>query len=287
LKFAYYPGCTQETTSREYHDSVLAVGAALGIELAELPGWTCCGAASGHATDYWLSHALAGRNLALAEKQRMDLAVACPACYLRLNDTRHEFMNAAKLKERLPSLIDLPYGARYRVRHILDIIGNSVGVEALSKQIVKPLASLKVVAYYGCYLVRPPELTGFDDPENPQTMDNLLKAAGAQVPDWRGKVECCGGNLSLTGRDVVRRLVAEITEAACEVAAEAIVTACPLCQTNLEARQPGKSPLPVFFFTELLGLALGLKAEPWLKRHLISPLGLIRKKELIYGLLTR
>jgi heterodisulfide reductase subunit B len=281
LKFAYYPGCTQETMAREYHESVLAVCSKLGIELSELPGWTCCGAASGHATDYWLSHALAGRNLALAEKQQLDMAVACPACYLRLNDTRHEFMNVTKLKERLPSIIDLPYGAKYRVRHILDIIGNSVGIEAVGRKVTRPLSDLKVVAYYGCYLVRPPELTGFDDPENPQTMDNLLKAVGARVPDWRGKVECCGGELSFTGRDVVTRLVAGIMEAAREVDAEAIVTACPLCQANLEARQPGKSPLPVFFFTELLGMAMGIKVEPWLKRHLISPLGLMRKNRML------
>ena len=242
MKFTYYPGCTQETTAREYHESVLEVCPVLGIELTELPGWTCCGAASGHATDYWLSHALTGRNLAIAEKQQLDMAVACPACYLRLNDTRHEFKTGAKLKEKLPSLIDLPYEAKYEVRHILDIICNSVGIEAVRKKVTQPLSGLKVVAYYGCYLVRPPELTSFDDPENPQTMENLLKALGAEVPDWRGKVECCGGDLSFTGRDVVMRLVAGIIEAAREVEAEAIVTACPLCQTNLETRQSGKSP---------------------------------------------
>lgn len=281
MKYAYYPGCTQETTAREYHESVLAVCSTLGIELTELAEWTCCGASSAHSTDYWLSHALSGRNLALAEQQKMDLAVACPACYLRLNDTRHEFKNDVKLKERLPSLIDLPYEARYEVRHILDIICNSVGADAVRKKVTRPLAGLKVVAYYGCYLVRPPALTSFDDPENPQTMDNLLKALGAEVPDWGGKVECCGGSLSFTARDTVMRLVAGIIEAAREVAAEALVTACPLCQTNLETRQSGKSPLPVFYFTELLGLALGLKAEPWWQRHLISPLDLLSKHDLL------
>ncbi len=281
LKYTYYPGCTQETTAREYNESVLEVCRALGIELTELSGWTCCGASSGHSTDYLLSHALAGRNLALAEKLGLDTAVACPACYLRLKSTRHEFQTQADLRNRLPSLINLPFEAKYDVRHILDIICHSAGLEAVRQKVVKPLTGLKVVAYYGCYLVRPPELTHFDDPENPQDMDNLLKTLGAEVPDWRGKVECCGGSLSFTGREAVKRLVGGIVEAAREVEAGAIVTACPLCQANLETRQGGPNPLPVFYFTELMGLALGLHAEGWLKRHLISPLNLLHKNRLL------
>ena len=267
--------------AREYNESVLAVFSILGIELNELPEWTCCGASSGHNTDYWLSHALSGRNLAIAEKQRLDMAVACPACYLRLNDTRNEFKTQARLRERLPSLIDLPYEANCEVRHILDIIYNSVGLEAVKEKVTRPLADFKVVAYYGCYLVRPPALTGFDDPENPQTMDSLLKALGAEVPDWRGKVECCGGSLSFTERNTVLRLTAGIVEAAREVEAEAIVTACPMCQINLETRQSLKNPLPIFYFTELMAIALGLKTESWLKRHLISPLNVMRKHRLL------
>jgi len=277
LKYAYYPGCTQETTAEEYNQSVLEVCQALGIELAELPDWNCCGASSGHSTDYWLSHALPGRNLAIAEREGLDIAVACPACFLRLKNTRHEFESEAKLKEKLPELINLPYEAKYEVRHLLDIICNVVGIEAVKEKMKKPLTGLRVVSYYGCYLVRPPGLTGFDDPENPQTMDILMKALGAEVFDWRAKVDCCGGSLSFTRKDVVAKLVAGICDAAREVEAEALVTACPLCQANLETRQMGENALPIFYFTELVGLALGCHAQPWFKKHLISPFDLLRR----------
>jgi len=281
LKYAYYPGCSQETTAKEYDQSVLAVCQALGIELAELPDWNCCGASSGHSTDYWLSHALSGRNLAIAEREGLDMAVVCPACFLRLRDTRHEFKNEVRLQERLPELINMPYAAKYEVRHLLDIICNVVGIDNVKEKVKKPLTGLKVVPYYGCYLVRPPELTGFDDPENPQTMDRLLQALGAEVLDWRGKVDCCGGSLSLIKRDVVMKLVAGISESAREVEAEAIVTACGLCHANLEARQTGENPLPVFYFTELIGLAFGFDAKPWFKKHLISPFDTLRKHDLL------
>ncbi len=281
LKYIYYPGCTQETTAKEYDESVRAVCAALGIELEEMPGWTCCGASSGHSTNYWLSHALSGRNLAIAERLGKDIAVACPACYLRLNATRHEFKNDASLREKLPSLIDQPYEAKYGVRHILDIICNSAGIKVLQNKVTKPLSGLKVVAYYGCYLVRPPELSGFDDTENPQTMDTLLKTIGAGVTDWRGKVECCGGSHAFTVTNTVINLVSAIIDAAREVDAEAIVTACPLCQANLETRQSGKNPMPVFYFTELVGLALGLDSKRWFNRHLINPVKLLEKHTLV------
>lgn len=281
MKYAYYPGCTQETTAAEYNQSVLEVCQTLGIELAELPDWNCCGASSGHSTDYWLSHALPGRNLAIAEREKLDIAVACPACFLRLKDTQHEFNNEARLRERLPDLIHMPYKAKYEVRHLLDIICNVVGIDKVKEKVKKPLTGLKVVAYYGCYLIRPAELTGFDDPENPQTMDRLLAALGAEVLDWRAKVDCCGGSLSLTKRDVVTKLTAGICDAAHEVGAEAIVTACGLCHANLETRQRGENPLPVLYFTELVGLALGCDARPWLKKHLISPFDLLRRHDLL------
>ncbi len=281
MKYAYYPGCSLDSTAKEYNQSLQEVCQALGIELAELPDWNCCGASSGHSTDYWLSHALTARNLALAEREGLDIAVACPACFLRLRNTQHEFKSEARLKERLPELINLPYEAKYEVRHLLDIICNTVGIKAIEDKVKKPLKGLRVVPYYGCYLVRPPELTGFDDPENPQTMDTLLKALGAEVLDWRAKVDCCGGSLSLVKRDVVAKLVAGICDAAREVEAEALVTACPLCQANLEARQMGGNMLPTFYFTELIGLALGCNTQPWFKKHLISPFDLLRKHGLL------
>jgi heterodisulfide reductase subunit B len=261
--YAYYPGCTQETTAKEYDESVKSVCSLLGIELKELPGWTCCGASSGHTTDYWLSHALAGRNLVIAEKLGMNTAVACPACYQRLNSTLKGFRTEEKLKNRLPSLIGQPFEAKFGVRHILDIFCNEVGYDAIRCKVVKPLSGLKAVAYYGCYL------------------DKLLRVLGADVPDWRGKVACCGGSHSFTLSKAVKDMVSDIIAVAREVEAEAIVTACPLCQVNLESRQSGKNKLPIFYFTELAALAFGIPKIHWWQRHLVDPRFLLKKHNLL------
>jgi heterodisulfide reductase subunit B len=278
LKYAYYPGCSLQSMAREYDLSVRAVCSHLGIELAELPDWNCCGASSGHSTSRRLASALAGRNLALAEGMKMDIAVACPACYIRLRSAQNEMKQDKEQRDELMRLTELSYQAKYGTRHMLDIIVNSVGLENLKSKVVKPLKDLKLAAYYGCYLVRPPEIVGFDDPENPQCLDTLLEVLGAEILDWSGKVDCCGGSLSLSKRDIANQMVTELIEMARQAGAEALVTACPLCHVNLEMRQSGGNghKLPVFYFTELIGLAMGLtEAKFWLRRHLISPSGLL------------
>lgn len=279
LKYAYYPGCSLEATAREYDLSVRAVCAHLGVELAELPDWNCCGASSGHSTNRRLANQLAGRNLALAEGMKMDIAVACPACYIRLRSAQSELKQDKEQRDELMRLTELPYQAEYSTRHLLDIISNDVGLEKLKGKVVRPLKGLKLAAYYGCYLVRPPEIVGFDDPENPQCLDALLEALGAEVRDWSGKVDCCGGSLSLSKRDIASQLVTELIEMARRAGAEALVAACPLCHANLEMRQPDGNghKLPVFYFTELIGMAMGIaESRAWLKRHLVSPSGLLK-----------
>jgi len=281
LKFAYYPGCSLESTAKEFDDSARAVCQALGVELEEIPDWNCCGASSGHCTDYWLSLALPGRNLAIAEGQGLDVAVSCAACFLRLRHTRHVVRADAELRQKLEELIGLPYEGKREVKHLLDIMANGVGAGMVKEKVVRPLTGLKVVSYYGCYLVRPPKITKFDDAENPQSMDILLDALGAEVLDWSAKVDCCGGSLSLTKGGIVAKLVGEIAEAASSAGAEAIVAACPLCQANLETRQPSGG-LPTFYFTELMGLAMGLPgAKAWLKRHLVDPSKLLKSRNLV------
>ena len=278
MKYAYYPGCSLESIAREYDLSVRAVCSNLGIELAELPDWSCCGASSGHSTNRWLSHALAGRNLALAEREGLDIAVACPACYLRLKTTYTEMKEDSRQRDELVKLIDMPYEARYNTRHLLDIIYNDIGLEKVKKRVTKPLRGLKLACYYGCYLVRPPKVVAFDDPENPNSMDMLLDSLGAEVRDWSGKVDCCGGSLSLSKREIAKQLVGEISEMARKAGAQAIVTACPLCHSNLETRQDTsrQNRLPIFYFTELIGLAIGIaEARSWLKKHLIPSLSLL------------
>lgn len=284
MKYAYYPGCSLESTAKEYDQSIKAVCRELGIELEVLEDWNCCGASSGHCTNFRLSHALAGRNLALAERQGLDIAVACAACFLRLKSTRHEFGVDARVKAELPQLIDMPYEAKHDVYHLLDIISNGINPDEVRKRVKKPLTGLKLACYYGCFLVRPREVTQFDDPENPQSMDMLMDALGAEVVDWSGKVDCCGASLALTRRDIVVKLVSQLGDMARGAGAEAIVTACPLCMVNLDSRQSlkGEKALPIFYFSELMGLAFGLgEAGGWFKKHLVSPVALLASHGLL------
>ncbi len=272
MKYAYYPGCSQEGGEEHFGKSTEAVCHALGIELQEIHEWTCCGASSGHFLNEDLSHALPARNLAIAEKMGLDTVCVCAACYLRLKQARLEVRHNSDLRLSLEGWLGIPYEGKYDVRHLLDVVVNDLGLDAVRAKVTHPLKGLRLVCYYGCYLMRPPEIVAFDDPENPTAMDRLLEALGADVRDWSAKVDCCGGSLMLTQSDAVHDLVGSIIGFARDVEAEAIVTACPMCTMNLEAMQKGRDKLPIVYFTELMGVAMGLPdASKWFKKHLKSP----------------
>lgn len=281
MKYAFYPGCAGGTTAMEYNKSAVEVCAALDVEFAEMNDWSCCGASSAHSTNYNLSHALTARNLAISEKEQLPMAAICPACFVRMKDTHSRVKSGVISQDEIKELIGRPYSALFDVKHVLDIIVNDVGLEAVKKMVKKPLTGLRLVAYYGCYIVRPKELTGFDDTENPMLMDRLLSALGADIVDWSAKVDCCGGSGSFTDKTMVKELTTKIADAAREVNADMVVAACGLCQANLESRQSGGKPLPVVYFTELMGLAMGLDARKWFKKHLVSPLPILKQKGLI------
>jgi heterodisulfide reductase subunit B len=284
LKYSYYPGCSLEATAKEYNQSMEAVARMLDVELVELEDWSCCGASSGHCTNHMLSLALPARNLALAEKAGLNMAVACAACFLRFKQTNHELKANDELRQEIEKIIGMPYKGNVEVKHLVDIFAREVGLEEIQKRVKKPLKGLKLAAYYGCYLVRPPKITQFDDPENPRLMDDLLNALGAEAVDWSHKVECCGGNLLLARVDIVIKLVGDICQAAEDAGAGAIVTACPLCQANLDTRQPEQHNMPILHFSELMGMALGVDAKTvnsWWKRHIVSPEGALKAQGLI------
>ena len=279
LRYGYYPGCSLEATAKEYDQSVRAVARKLDVDLVELEDWNCCGASSGHTTDHRLSLALPARNLALAEKEGLDMAVACAACFLRFKQTNHELRADDNLRQEIEKIIGMPYKGTVEVRHLLDIFSREVGLEEIKNRVKKSLNGLKLAAYYGCYLVRPPEITRFDDPENPMVMDDLLNTLGAEAVEWTHKVECCGGNLLLARADIVTKLVGDICQAAKDTGAAAVVTACPLCQANLDIRQPDPEKIPILHFSELLGLALGVDektVKSWWKKHIASPSGIFK-----------
>ncbi|HEU0295411.1 MAG TPA: CoB--CoM heterodisulfide reductase iron-sulfur subunit B family protein [Anaerolineales bacterium] len=272
MSYSYYPGCSLHSTGLEYGLSTRAVFQHLQLELKELLDWNCCGASSAHIFDHTLALALPARTLALAQAFGRDLVTPCAACYNRLQGADHAMRTDPRVRSEMESLLGFQYTGAVAVRPVLAVLYEDIGVERIAAQVRHPLTGLKVVTYYGCLLVRPPEIAQFDDPDNPQVMAALLRAVGAEVMPWSHATDCCGGSLSLGRSDVVGQLVGKLASRATEAGADAIVTACPLCQVNLEMRQTTAPKVPTFYFTELLGLAFGLpEATKWWKKHLIDP----------------
>jgi heterodisulfide reductase subunit B len=268
MKYAYYPGCSAHSTARDMHESSLAVAAALGIELAEIKGWTCCGASAAHQTDRALAASLAAANLVLAKGMGMDMVVNCAACYNRSKTANYEVVNSEAMRESVGQLLGQPYDGSVPVRHFVEVLLKDIGVAKLRQSFRQSLNGLKVACYYGCYLLRPPEVTRFDDPENPTILESLVEAMGGESLDWPGKVDCCGGGLNLTRTEITVQRSGSIIDMAQAAGADCITVACPMCQTSLDLRQKdiekatGKRyNLPVVYITQLIGLCLGISAK--------------------------
>jgi heterodisulfide reductase subunit B len=271
MKFSYYPGCSLHGSSKEYDISTQAICRYLDIELQELPDWICCGASSGHSINEMINIGLPAQNLKIAEKTGMDMAVPCAACYNRLKVADYTIREKRQIKEQIKEIIDYDLRNDVKIFNLIEIIYDRVGLEKVQSKVVKPLKGLKTACYYGCLLVRPADIMQFDDTEHPKSLDEIMKSIGAETMEWSFKTECCGGSLSLTRDDIVSHLVDRIIDTAKEAGAETIVTACPLCMENLEMRQSDKQ-FPIFYFTELLGLAFGLKeSKHWINKHMINP----------------
>ncbi|MGD9029949.1 MAG: CoB--CoM heterodisulfide reductase iron-sulfur subunit B family protein, partial [Anaerolineae bacterium] len=254
MRYTYYPGCTSETTAVEFGRSTEAVCEALGIELIELEDWNCCGASSAHSLDHELAMALPGRNVALAQEAGLDMVIPCPACYQHCRDADIRLREDEAWRGRMEQILDFHYEGRARPRHLLEVLSNDLDTGELEERVTKPLRGLKVASYYGCVLVRPPELTGWDDPEHPVTMDQLMTLLGAQTIDWSYKVDCCGASMTLSRGDIVAELSTKIVEGAAEAGADCIVSACGMCEINLDTRQAPESreKMPIFYLTELM-----------------------------------
>jgi heterodisulfide reductase subunit B2 len=265
MKYAYFPGCSADSTAREQYQSTKAVSEALGIELVEPAGWTCCGSTPAHQVNHDLAVSLAAANLLKVKEMGLDMVVSCASCYSRMKIANHEISNSAAVRERAAEALGKDYDGSVRVRHFIEVLLEDLGLDALRKSVTRPLGGLKVASYYGCLLVRPVEVNGFDDPENPVSMDKLVSAMGGESLNWPHKVECCGASLTLTRSDLVVKLTDSIVGMARDSGAECIAVACPMCQINLDMRQgdimkeTGKRyDMPVLYITQLLGLCLGI-----------------------------
>jgi heterodisulfide reductase subunit B len=269
-EYAYFPGCSLEKMASSYHVSAVETTHKLGVGLRELEDWNCCGATTYFHVDELLAYTLTARNLAMAEQEGLDLVAPCSACY------KNSYFTNAYLKED-PDLADhinfaleednLQFSGDIEVRHLMEVYVNEVGLEEVKSQVTSPLEGLRVAPYYGCQIVRPKK--DDEDVEQPQFFEDLLSAIGADPIDYNPlKVHCCGGSLILTSRRAALGMVRNLLQSAIAADAAVIATACPLCQVNLECYQKQVNKdfgtelsIPVMYFTQLVGLAMGIAPE--------------------------
>lgn len=267
MKYAYYPGCSLETNSASYDVSARAVMEKVGLRLDELDDWNCCGATEYFTQDELVATSVIARNLALVDDDHDQLVAPCAACYLNLKKVDHLMCSHAAMNAKINQALSaggLQYKAgRVQIRHLLDVLYHDVGEAALKAQVVQPLNGLRVAAYYGCQVVRP--LDGFDNPEYPMKMDEMFAWLGAEVVDYPVKAHCCGGHLTQLSEDMSFELIRRLLQSADDYRADLILTMCPMCQLNLDAYQGRVNNyfntqfrLPIVYFTQLLGVALGI-----------------------------
>ena len=284
MHVTYYPGCSLEGSARDYAESIAGVCAALDIGLAQIPDWNCCGATAAHSIDQRASIELAGRNLNLAaELPHADMLVPCPMCFNRL--------------KRAEKTLTAEHGRRYgiqlapslpRIWDLANFFATEKMLAATAERVTNPLNGLKAVCYYGCMASRPPEITGAENFEDPQALDRIIENLGATSVPWPFKTDCCGASQVLSRLDIVSELVGKLYDMAQRTGARAIVVSCQMCQANLDLYQPqieaqwGRPiALPVYYFTELIGLACNLTGvKNWLSRHITDPFPLLRELKL-------
>jgi heterodisulfide reductase subunit B len=277
MKLSFYPGCSLEGMAVDYARSIDAVFQALDIDLIEIDDWSCCGATAAHSLSEAMSVILPARNLYAAEQMGLDIVSCCANCFNRLRFSQQ------MIQKRV---LDIPWPVTgdLKVHDMTRFLADPDMIKQIEKRVLKPLSGLKLVCYYGCQMVRPPRITGYTDYENPQTLDRISTATGAQVIDWSYKATCCGASIGIARREIGDSLTKRLLDKARQAGAEAIVVSCPLCQSNLDMIQKNglERPIPIFYFTELLRLSFSDRGNPkWFKRHFANPVPLLKTKRLL------
>jgi heterodisulfide reductase subunit B len=291
MRIPYYPGCTLNTKGKGFDYSARASARELGLELVELETWNCCGATFPLLVDNMLDLAGPARVLVSARQAGERLAVACSTCYNVLKRTNKVIRENEDSREKLNFFIEADYSGDLEVLDLLQVLRDEVGFDKIKEAVKKPLSGLKVAAYYGCMVLRPPGEVAYEDPENPRALDDLITALGGEAVDYSHKGECCGAYLAVKSAEVTAEMSFTILASARRSGAELVVTNCPLCQFNLDrvqkmmgSRHAGFQPIPVLYFTQLLGIALGLDSEGFeLDRHYVDPRPLLEGKEAARG----
>ena len=280
--YSYFPGCSLEATAKEYDMSSREVCTSLGIELVEIPDWNCCGATAIRTLSRATSIALPARSLAIAGKKELDVVAPCSACYHKLKKADHTLKSDPGLRKNVNEILKEEEGLEFkgenRIRHLADILANDLRPEELEAKAVRPLENVKVAPYYGCLIVKAPQFMEFENPERPTVMDRILKAIGATVLDFDLKTRCCGGPVVMTQEDVALKLTGNILKRAKDLGADCVAVLCPMCHFNLDGKQTAiekmlgeRLDMPVLYFTQLIGLALGIdQVRLGLKRNMVD-----------------
>lgn len=288
MQYAFFPGCVLKGMAAEAYLALAAVTDRLGIDLVELPGWTCCGGSHAQDVDATAALAVNARNISLAENLKLPLLTACNTCTLMLRKAKWELDHGRK--EEINAIL-AGAGCRYqgtvRITHFMWALLEDYGLERLRGHIVRPLAGLKIAPYYGCHILRPPEIMDFEDYANPRSLEKIIQAVGAEVADYPARAKCCGFHAVFTAEGDVLKRTGELTRDARRAGADMMVTPCPLCQMQLDMYQPeGKRVLnetgdvPVLHLPQLIGLALGIKPkELGLSRHIVACDGMVNEKK--------
>jgi heterodisulfide reductase subunit B len=286
MKVSYFPGCTLNTTGKGFDNAVRASAAAVGLDLVELPEWNCCGATYPLIIDNMLELAAPAHVLVAAWDEDSTVTTACTTCYNVLKRTNRFIREHEEERERINTFIEAEYSGEVEVKDLLHLLRDDVGFDLVREKVQRPLQNLKVASYYGCMVLRPPDEVAYDDPDHPQSLDDLMAALGATPVDFAHKNECCGAYLAVKDPAVTREMVYTILRSAQAAGAEAVATNCPLCQFNLDKQQAemrkshaGYQPVPILYFSQLMGLALGLDARDYgWERHYVDALPLLRER---------
>jgi heterodisulfide reductase subunit B len=288
MKFAFYPGCTVESEQYAYEISAREIFPKLGIQLIDVEGFSCCGyPVKNVSIPAWLY--LSARNLALAEKSGLDVLPLCNGCNLSFREVNHYLEEKPSLKERIDSLLSLEglsYTGNTKSWHILEFLRDVVGVEKIKSVVNRPLKGLKLATHYGCHAIRPSELGMVDNPEDPHILEELIEALGAEADDYPERLDCCGQGLAMTTGKTALTIAGLKLKAIQNRGFDAVVTVCPFCMKILDSKQnairvttqQNDINLPVLYYTQLLGLAMGIEAEKLAINLNLSPVGEILKK---------
>ena len=259
MKYSYYPGCTLRNKAKDLDQYARASAAALGIDLVEVPDWQCCGGVYPLGSDEIATKLSSVRALNAAKEAGQDLVTMCSACHHVIKRVNDDMKNVEDIRTRANNYLQLDeaYAGETQVLHFLEVLRDRVGFDELKKKVVNPLKGKKIGAYYGCLLLRPGKILGFDNPENPTILEDFIRALGAEPVVYPYRNECCGGYISLKEKEMAVNMCDKIVNSASGFGAEMLITACPLCMYNLNKSATDK--LPVVYFTEILAEALGVK----------------------------